>query len=92
MSGSIAGQARQNRWTTLRTTEKMQAFSLAAMASCPTARVVKLVDTTDLKSVGFTAVPVRFRPRAPAQICLSAVERDIRNPREHHLTPLEAPN
>ena len=29
------------------------------------ARVVKLVDTQDLKSCGFTAVPVRFRPRAP---------------------------
>ena len=29
------------------------------------ARVVKLVDTRDLKSRRFIAVPVRFRPRAP---------------------------
>ncbi len=29
------------------------------------ARVVKLVDTQDLKSCAFIGVPVRFRPRAP---------------------------
>ena len=29
------------------------------------ARVAKLVDARDLKSLGLTAVPVRFRPRAP---------------------------
>ena len=29
------------------------------------ARVVKQVDTRDLKSLGLTAVPVRLRPRAP---------------------------
>src|SRR5690606_7432966 len=29
------------------------------------APVVKLVDTRDLKSLGLTAVPVRFRPGAP---------------------------
>ncbi len=31
----------------------------------PRAQVVKLVDTRDLKSLGLTAVPVRFRPWAP---------------------------
>ncbi len=34
------------------------------------ARVVKLVDTQDLKSCAFTGVPVRFRPRAPYSINL----------------------
>mgnify|MGYP006920138296 CR=1 FL=1 len=29
------------------------------------ARVVKLVDTRDLKSLALTSVPVRVRPRAP---------------------------
>ena len=29
------------------------------------ARVAELVDAADLKSAGFAAVPVRFRPRAP---------------------------
>lgn len=38
----------------------------------PRARVVKLVDTRDLKSLGFTAVPVRFRSRAPAFAALAA--------------------
>ena len=32
------------------------------------ARVVKLVDTRDLKSLGSDAVPVRFRPRAQNKI------------------------
>ena len=31
------------------------------------ARVVELVDTRDLKSLGFAAVTVRVRPRAPNQ-------------------------
>jgi len=31
------------------------------------ARVVKLVDTRDLKSLGRNAVPVRVRPRAPSE-------------------------
>jgi hypothetical protein len=31
----------------------------------PKARVAKLVDATDLKSVVLRDVPVRFRPRAP---------------------------
>ncbi len=31
------------------------------------ARVVKLVDTRDLKSLDLTVVPVRFRPRAPSK-------------------------
>lgn len=36
------------------------------MALCaPTAGVVELVDTTDLKSVDFTVVPVQVRPPAP---------------------------
>ena len=30
------------------------------------ARVAKLVDARDLKSLGLAAVPVRVRPRAPA--------------------------
>lgn len=30
------------------------------------ARVVKLVDTRDLKSLALTSVPVRVRPRAPS--------------------------
>ena len=36
------------------------------------ARVAKLVDARDLKSLGFTAVPVRFRPRAPIFLSLTA--------------------
>ena len=35
-------------------------------ASPTVARVVKQVDTRDLKSLGGNSVPVRFRPRAPA--------------------------
>ena len=34
-------------------------------ATQSSARVVKLVDTRDLKSLDFTVVPVRFRLRAP---------------------------
>ena len=42
------------------------AGSIPTSASNPDARVVKLVDTTDLKSVASkTGVPVRFRFRAP---------------------------
>ena len=36
-------------------------------ARCSTARVVKLVDTGDLKSPGLLAVPVQIRLRAPLQ-------------------------
>ena len=39
--------------------------ALSLQFSGPLAQVVKLVDTRDLKSLGFTAVPVRFRPWAP---------------------------
>ncbi len=37
----------------------------AFLAVNPLARVVKLVDTRDLKSLDRKVVPVRFRPRAP---------------------------
>ena len=37
------------------------------------ARVVKLVDTRDLKSLARKGVPVRFRPRAPIIVRLSSV-------------------
>ena len=35
------------------------------------ARVVKLVDTRDLKSLARKGVPVRFRPRAPTTECIA---------------------
>ncbi len=38
------------------------------------ARVVKLVDTRDLKSLDLTVVPVRFRPRAPISSWLFCIE------------------
>ena len=40
----------------------------------PDARVVKLVDTQDLKSCDLTVVPVRFRPRAPFKFILGGVK------------------
>ena len=46
-----------------RTTSKLQ------LDDIPPARVVKLVDTRDLKSLARKGVPVRFRPRAPF-LCL----------------------
>ena len=39
--------------------------SARSPATQSSARVVKLVDTRDLKSLDFTVVPVRFRLRAP---------------------------
>ena len=44
---------------------RLQILQCFSMPPC-SARVVKLVDTRDLKSLGLTAVPVRFRPRAPS--------------------------
>ena len=41
-----------------------------------TARVVKLVDTRDLKSLAGNSVPVQVRPRAPSFIQLNL--RDLR--------------
>ena len=35
------------------------------LVSTPDARVVKLVDTRDLKSLASNSVPVQVRPRAP---------------------------
>ena len=58
-------------------TERIGSFS---MNQSP-ARVVKLVDTRDLKSLAFNGVPVRFRPRAPSTsnqlFYLDAVNRFI---------------
>ena len=45
----------------LKETSTLAAF----LAVNPLARVVKLVDTRDLKSLVRKDVPVRFRPRAP---------------------------
>jgi hypothetical protein len=47
----------------------------------PSARVVKLVDTRDLKSLGLTAVPVRFRSRAPSLSFLLVCERLLDHPK-----------
>ena len=46
-------------------------IALAILRSIPDlqfARVVKLVDTRDLKSLGRKAMRVRFPPRAPAEL------------------------
>ena len=42
-----------------------------ALATNSYARVVKLVDTRDLKSLDLTVVPVQVRPRVPLLIILS---------------------
>ena len=39
---------------------------------CFSARVVKLVDTRDLKSLEGNFVPVRFRPRAPIECFIAS--------------------
>ena len=44
---------------------RFHGLPLLALLLATPARVVKLVDTRDLKSLGLTAVPVRFRFRAP---------------------------
>ena len=49
-----------------------QCAQLEMCGSGHLARVVKLVDTRDLKSLGLTAVPVRFRPRAPLELLRSS--------------------
>jgi membrane-bound inhibitor of C-type lysozyme len=59
---------RQNRLPIFTLSVKIRTAKLPAayvVGSTP-ARVVKLVDTRDLKSLDFTVVPVRFRPRAPS--------------------------
>ena len=40
-------------------------YQLTCLVSTPDARVVKLVDTRDLKSLASNSVPVQVRPRAP---------------------------
>ena len=54
-SGGLAGEVR------------MRALTMANIrAETQAALVAELVDATDLKSVGRKAMPVRFRPGAPA--------------------------
>ena len=44
------------------------------------ARVVKSVDTADLKSAAYkTGMPVRFRPRAPSELLQSLSKVEARN-------------
>ena len=47
----------------------------------PDARVVKLVDTQDLKSCDLTVVPVRFRLRAPSFLSINQkLKENLSNP------------
>ena len=43
----------------------LKQYQLTILVSTPDARVVKLVDTRDLKSLVRKDVPVQVRPRAP---------------------------
>ena len=79
-SARQAASALQRAWKTFPTARDMLAMSALTSsggAPFPTglqgpvpltrARVAELVDAADLKSAGLTAVPVRFRPRAPSR-------------------------
>jgi hypothetical protein len=44
---------------------RLAIYQLTFLVSTPDARVVKLVDTRDLKSLVRKDVPVQVRPRAP---------------------------
>ena len=53
--------------------------TLASIFSLDKARVAKLVDARDLKSLDLKVLPVRVRPRAPSTARLSAVFRTRNN-------------
>ena len=75
----MAMQRIANPWISVRLRVPPPSFSLIKLLkSAPDARVVKLVDTRDLKSLVRKDVPVQVRPRAPLYSRLIVFSRAVR--------------
>jgi hypothetical protein len=64
-NGRMAMQRIANPWISVRLRVPPPVFWKALIIKTCVARVVKLVDTRDLKSLASNGVPVQVRPRAP---------------------------